>query len=130
MRIPTLLLTCVAIVLGATGVQAQPPTVTWKINANGHEGELVIDSIKEGKVEGTLLGDKIRGSYDEKTRCLSLLRLGTDGHAFQSYKGYLFLNPEEKQTKYNLAGTFQVFAGEGGAGVEYGWYAHVTVSKE
>jgi len=129
MRIPTLLLACAALLLGATSIQAQPPTGTWKINANGHEGELVIDSIMDGKVAGTLLGDTIRGFYDEKSKCLSLLRLGADGNTKQTYKGYLFLN-EEKQTQYNLAGTFQVFGGEGGAGVEYGWYAHVTVPKE
>ncbi len=130
MRIPTILLACVVLLLGAVGVQAEPPTGTWKINANGHEGELVIDSVTDGKVEGTLLGDKIRGFYDEKSKCLSLIRLGADGNTKQTYKGYLFLNPEEKQTKYNLAGTFQVFGGEGGAGVEYGWYAHVTKAKE
>jgi hypothetical protein len=128
MRVPPLFLACVVLLLGAAGVQAQPPTGAWKVNANGHEGELVIDSIKEGKVEGTLLGDKIRGFYDEKSKCLSLLRLGADGGTKQTYKGYLFHNKE--QTKYNLAGTFQVFGGEGGAGVEYGWYAHVAVPKE
>ena len=129
MRTLTLLVTCGALLLTAGRAQAQPPTGSWKINANASEGELVIESITDGKVEGKLLGDRIRGFYDERTKCLSVLRLGGDGVGFQSYKGYLFINPEEKQIRYHFAGTFQVFGGEGGAGTEYGWFAQVSMPK-
>ena len=129
MRTLSLLVTCGVLLLTAARAQAQPPTGTWKINANATEGELVIESITDGKVEGKMLGDRIRGFYDEKTKCLGVLRLGGDGVGFQSYKGYLFINPEEKQIRYHFAGTFQVFGGEGGAGTEYGWYAQVSKPK-
>ena len=69
------------------------------------------------------------GLYDEKTNSLSVGRLNKDGFAFQSYKGYLFLNPEVKQVRYNLAGTFQVQSGEGGLPGEYEWYAWLSKLK-
>jgi hypothetical protein len=123
------LLACGVLLLTSVRTQAQPPTGAWKINANGAEGELVIESITDGKVEGKMLGERIRGFYDEKTKCLSVLRVGGDGIGYQAYKGYLFINPEEKQIRYHFAGTFQVFSGEGSAGAEYGWYAQVTKPK-
>ena len=129
MRMVSPLVACGVLLFTAACAQAQPPTGTWKINANASEGELVIESITDGKVEGKLLGDRIRGFYDERTKCLSVLRLGGDGVGFQSYKGYLFINPEEKQIRYHFAGTFQVFGGEGGAGTEYGWFAQVSMPK-
>jgi hypothetical protein len=145
MRIPSPLLACTALVLASITpqpgavcrartvttacVRSQPPTGTWKINANGSEGELIINCITDGKVEGTLFGNEMLGSYDEKTRSLSVRRLNKGGFAFQSFKGYLFLNPEVKQVRYHLAGTFQVHSGEGGVPGEYGWYAQLSKLK-
>jgi hypothetical protein len=120
---------CRARTVTTASEQSQPPTGTWKINANGTEGELIINSITDGKVEGKLLGNEMLGSYDEKTKSLSVLRLNHDGFAFQSYKGYLFLNPEVQQVRYNLAGTFQVYSAEGGLPGEYGWYAQLSKLK-
>lgn len=103
---------------------AQIPVGAWSFNGNGFQGELIIETAGDGKVEGKLLGDRIVGFFDEKTRCLTLLRF-RDGSAFQSYKGYLFHNPEQGQTQPTLAGLFQVYSKEGGtgSGMEYGWYA-------
>lgn len=146
MRIQGPLLACTALVLAfityqpgavcrartitAACEQFQLSTGTWKINANGSEGELIINCITDGKVEGKMFGNEMLGSYDEKTKCLSVRRLNHGGFAFQSYKGYLFLNPEVKQVRYNLAGTFQVqHSGEGGLPGEYGWYAQISKLK-
>lgn len=109
-------------------VRAQLPTGTWKVNATGFEGELVIKSVNDGKVEGTIFGDAITGSYEEKTKCLSFLRL--QEKANQGYKGYLFSKTVGGDVHYSLAGTFQAFYVSGDGRTEFGWYATITKAKE
>lgn len=131
MRLFPLLAACSVFLLSADSARAEPPIGVWQINANGHEGDLVLNSVDDdGTIEGSLLGDSIRGCYDEATKCLSLLRVDASGGTLQAYKGYLFLNREENNTRFTIAGTFQVFAGEGESGVEYGWYAQVSRAGE
>jgi len=116
--------------VAASAAWGQPPKGSWAINANGFAGELVVESVIDCKVDGTLLGDRMRGFYDEKTACLSVLRLRKDGTTYQSYKGYLFRDVGQKEARYHLAGVFQVYGGEGNRGVEYGWYARLNEPQQ
>ena len=112
------------LLLAPSMVRAQLPTGVWKINATGYKGELVITSIKDGKVEGTLFGDAITGSYEENTKCLTFLRLQQDAN--QGYKGYLFSETAGNQVHYRLAGVFRAYYVSGDGRNQYGWYAKTT----
>ena len=101
----------------------------WNIHANGLEGEFSIDSVRNNRVEGKLLGARVTGFYDEKTKCLSLVRYAQNGAAVQSYKGYLSIVNEPRQVRYTIAGTFQAFADEAGTGAEFGWVAVLARPK-
>lgn len=128
------LMAVVSLVFVSTPAFAQLPTGTWKFNGNGHEGELVIKSVDGGKVEGTVYGQPIVGTYSAKTKRLNFLRLQdpSDPTSFQAFKGYLFQNADEKQVRYTLAGTFVPFGAAGTAGelLEVGWYAQLTKAKK
>lgn len=112
---------------------AQAINGVWKIKANGYSGELIVKSDKDGQIEGTLFGDKVNGSYDRKTRCLTLSRL-RNGALYQSYKGYTFLHADDIEDTHAIAGIFQDFSGDKASEHEYGWFAHlvapVTVQPE
>ena len=115
--------------------QAAPlPTGTWKLNGNGFEGQLVIKSVVDGKVEGTIYGQRIVGMYDARIRRLNFLRLQDpkDPTSFQSWKGYLFLPADGKQTHYVLAGTVMAFGAprHRRSALEAGWYAQLTQGKK
>ncbi|HJZ93952.1 MAG TPA: hypothetical protein VKE40_23965 [Gemmataceae bacterium] len=130
-------LKCVLVVCGLLCIPelalGQPPTGTWKVNGNGHEGELVIKSVAGLKVEGTIYGQPFVGAYDEKTMRLNFLRIQDpkDPTTSQAWKGYLFQNVGETEVKYTLAGTFESFGEGGGAPrLEFGWFAQITKPKE
>src|SRR6516162_7455482 len=107
MRILSFATTFIGLVLIPQVALGQPPTGTWKVNGNGFEGELVIKSVADGKVEGTIYGQPIVGTYDEKTKRLNFLRLQDpkDPTTFQAWTGYLFQNAGEKEVTHTLAGT-------------------------
>ena len=98
----------------------------WTLKANGASGDLILQSVENGKVSGTIFGDDMRGTYDEKTHCLTLYRLHKK-IVFQTYKGYDFLNPGNGDDKFAVAGTFREFSSlPGRPAAEYGWYAHLA----
>jgi hypothetical protein len=128
------LMAVLSLVFVSAPALAQLPSGTWKFNGNGFEGELVIKSVDGGKIEGTVYGQPIVGTYDEKTKRLNFLvmRDPKDPTSFQAFKGYVFQNADEKQIRYTLAGTFVPFSAAGTADgmLEAGWYAQLTKAKE
>jgi hypothetical protein len=110
---------------------AAPPTGNWAINANGHNGVMVLNVIN-GTVTGTLLGNPVKGFWTESSQRLVLYRaingttLSTPPEFIQIYEGYQFpalsSNPTGPQ---RLAGEFQAFAGTGASATRsvFGWYA-------
>jgi hypothetical protein len=133
MRILSFAAAFIALVSLPQVAASQLPTGTWKVNGNGFEGELVIRSVADGKVAGTIYGQPIVGTYDQKTKRLNFLRLQDpkDPRSFQAWKGYLFQNSSEKEITHTLAGTYQPFGEEGGAPMmEFGWFARISKAKE
>ena len=105
--------------LAPTAAGADAPAGTWTINGNGFEGELVLDTVAGGKVSGTMYGETVNGTFDEKTKRLSLVRV-RDGNPFQAYTGYLF-QQVQAGAKPTMAGTFTHLEQTGP--LEAGWYA-------
>ncbi len=98
------------------------PTGDWQINGNGCSGTLAVSVDGNGNVTGTVYGDPIQGFWDDGAQKLTFLRTpNSDPSSSQIYTGYLF----ESIFTYTLAGSFQGFAGTGGAArrAVYGWLA-------
>jgi N-acyl-D-amino-acid deacylase len=113
----------------ASAADLSIPEGAWKFNGDGYEGELVLKVGDAGRVNGTVYGDRIVGWYDAKTRRLGFVRMGDAKEpAFQTYQGYLFSNPDGKNVRYTLAGTFTPSDPNGSAAKipEMGWYARIT----
>ena len=103
----------------------KPPLVpnTWYIVANGYSGRLTLERVQNGVMEGTLLGDEVRGTYNEKTHCLTLQRMRY-GKTFQTYTGYLFQHPQNNGDTRTFAGTFtDVDLRRDPNRPVFGWYA-------
>lgn len=113
---------------------AEYPARTWKLNGNGFEGELIIKSAEDGKVEGTIYGQTIVGIFDEETKRLNFVRLQDpkDPTSFQAWKGYLFQNAAGKEITYTLAGTIQPFGAPGmhQGMMEPGWFAQLRKIRD
>ena len=134
MKFPPFLMAIIAAAFLPQLAVAQLPTGTWKVNGNGFEGELIINTAEGGKVEGTIYGQPLVGTYDETTKQFNFLRLQypKDPTSFQAWKGYFFQNGSEKEVTYTIAGTILPFGAPGThAGMlEAGWYAQLTKAKE
>lgn len=100
---------------------------TWKINGNGAEGELFIESIDaQGKLGGktTVYKNSAIGFWDEPSRKITFMRLTspTQPQSFQAYTGYLM---NDNQT---IAGWFEAFGTAGGGTAQrsvFGWFARL-----
>ena len=128
-----LLLSSFAFVPGEASAQL-PPKGSWKVNGNGFKGVLVITGIaydgKVYRVNGTIYGQQLVGTYDLKTRRLDFLRVQKpkDPSSFQSWSGYMFWNKEGSgRITYTFAGTATPFGPAGGVG-RSGWYAQITTT--
>jgi hypothetical protein len=98
------------------------PTGDWQINGNGWPGTLAVSVDGNGNVTGTVYGDPIQGFWGEGAQKLTFLRSpNNDPSSSQIYTGYLF----KRGSTDTLAGSFQGFAGTGGAArrAVYGWLA-------
>jgi len=111
---------------------------TWKINANGYKGELVIElggtSGDLTQITGTLYDQKIVGHYDARRLRLNFLRMISpkDPTSYQWFTGYLFWKHENTKKGHVMAGTFGSF-GPGGTVnemLEAGWVAERSAKKE
>ena len=112
------------------------PTGTWKINGNGFEGNLNIDSVDaKGTLSGNVFGQPIEGFWDEVSQKIIFMRIITpnDPSTFQIYTGYLFQNPQRptpgQDITHTLTGFFEAFAGTGAVAQRtlYGWMASVVI---
>jgi len=105
---------------------ADLPIGSWTANVNSNKGELVIKTVKDKKVAGTLLGTDFTGTWDGKVLTFQL-----DG---DTYEAQLVSELGEKgKTKFTLTGTrFQTREGINRAapGVHVaktgGWYAQIS----
>jgi hypothetical protein len=117
-------------------------TGTWKINAGGTLGELVIAGVDgQGNVTGTLTSGfagiksaSIGGTWDEAAQRLILV-VNTLLTGAQTYTGFLFKDSLRMpgitgSVVFTLVGSFQVFSSPPGTAdqFEFGWYAQVGVS--
>jgi hypothetical protein len=113
-------------------IQAVPidpgPTVagTWFINANGHQGELVLQ-INDGKVSGTIYGVPIDGTYDARTRRLLFKRMqsANNKRVVQEFSGIVTRVGGADRPRLVMEGTFRSDVGMpwGAPGLKYVWYA-------
>lgn len=98
------------------------PKGNWKINGNGWPGLLFLSVDGSGNVTGTAYENPIQGFWDEGAQKLMFLRSpNNDPSSSQIFTGYLFMT----DNTYTLAGSFQGFAGSGGAArrTVWGWLA-------
>jgi hypothetical protein len=119
----------------------------WRINSNGFEGNLVIESVSAaGAVTGslnTLTGNRIIGFWEESSQELTFSPIAEGGKGMilpVFYKGYLFSTPAGPQPGQDvvctLTGFFQLIDD---AGVLipiqnvnakrniFGWHAQINV---
>jgi hypothetical protein len=94
-RVALALIATLAFVAAARA--ADLPTGTWAANVDGDTGELVIKSVKDGKVTGVLLGTDFTGTWDGKE-----LRFTSGKYTFDAQ---LVREPGDKGlTKFTLTG--------------------------
>jgi hypothetical protein len=101
-------------------------TGTWKVDGNGHQGDLVIQNVgADGRLTGTIYGQPIKGWWDEEDRRITFLRQA----ASQSWDGYGWEQPIGSDVNFFLAGSFETYAGGGGSAKRptYGWFATMHV---
>jgi hypothetical protein len=110
-------------------------TGTWKINANGFEGDLNIDSVdSQGNLSGTVFGNNILGFWDDVAMKITFIRVvdPSNPSTFQIYTGFLFQNPTQPDAgdnvTFTLTGSFEAFSGTGAVAqrVVYGWFAQIV----
>ena len=124
------------------------PIGGWRLNVNGLEGGLMIESVETATsvVEGSIhavsaLGNsRIRGSWNEATQCLTfvVIRVGSQDLVLPTFfRGLLFgspLNaPPGQDISWTLAGSVWDVTLSGDIGVhgtsrrnEFGWFAQLT----
>jgi hypothetical protein len=92
-------------------------TGSWWLNGNGHYGDLVLRAAGDGKVEGTVFGQPLAGTFDAATKQLVFKRMldATDATGRQIYTGTL-RQVSQKPPRFALEGTFQA-----APGVEPSW---------
>lgn len=120
----------------------------WRINSNGFEGYLSIESVSAaGAVTGslnTLTGNRIIGFWEESSQELTFSPLAEGGNGIMIlpvfYKGYLFNTPANPQPGQDfvctLAGFLQLI-GDAGALIPiqnvnakrniFGWHAQISI---
>ncbi|MFY9883986.1 MAG: hypothetical protein WAL67_02610 [Candidatus Cybelea sp.] len=115
-------------------------TGTWKINAGGTVGQLVITSVDGlGNVTGSLTSGfagiksvSIAGIWDEVAQRLMLV-VNTLLSGAQTYTGFLFKDSLRMpgvtgSVVFTLVGSFQVFSLPATTDqFEFGWYAQIGV---
>jgi hypothetical protein len=99
----------------------------WRVNSNGFEVDLIIDTIDEsgnlkGKMkQGTQKSDAVNGMWNKSEGKLTFTRqtVGGDASSSQIYTGYLMAGDNR------LAGSFKAFPGTGGKANRsvFGWVA-------
>lgn len=102
----------------------------WEIHANGGRGTLRLEEIDElGRIFGTAFEQRITGWWSERARRLTFVRENGDSEttADQAYEGYGWdeLPAPGEPRVYYLAGSYEAFAGGGGAKdrQSFGWVA-------
>jgi hypothetical protein len=98
----------------------------WRINANGTELDLVIDTIDQaGGFKGKMIKgkqvDQVMGVWNKSEGKMTFTRQtgGNDPSSVQIYEGYLMAGDNR------LAGSFEAFSGTGGTATRnmFGWLA-------
>jgi len=99
---------------------AQSPAsigMAWKINGNGHVGDLVLQQAADGRLSGTIYGQTAEGFYAPGAGSLVLVRF-QGSRPFQVFIG--------SATPQGLRGEFYALAPDGGASpgrLRYDWVA-------
>jgi hypothetical protein len=131
-RIRNLLLGTIAAFCLTSAASAASPVGTWSFDGNGYSGPLVINLDGGHNVTGSLIGDPIRGFWDDAAQKLVIYRVykntnvGTPPINIQVFTGYLFpANASQATGAQRLAGSFEAFSGTGGTATRnvFGWYA-------
>jgi hypothetical protein len=125
-----MLLYAAVCVLGFGGGGAMPAATlagAWKFEGNGFRGPLVVRVDADGKVEGSIHGQPITGTFDAAMRRLVFKRLRNtqDREGVQVYHATLVRVPDTDPPRHRLEGTFQSIAGPywGRADMRYTWKA-------
>jgi|GEM_PF-6932531 len=121
----------IAVLLAAPVSAAPFPEGTWEFNGNGRKGELVLTADRGSghlvRLEGTVYGQPVVGTYDRRIRRVNLLRLIRPGDptSFQSIQGYLFKQGKDSALERVMAGTLGPIGPRGTADemLEAGWSA-------
>ena len=117
------------------------PTGVWKVNVNGTEGDLTIQTPnQQGVFAGVVLGKNVKGFWDEASQTITfniLVGALIDFPAVVTFKGYLFRssNPVPGgDVLTTLTGFVQANDGNGGFPFVtgnsrhnvFGWFAQIT----
>jgi hypothetical protein len=101
------------------------PGGIWRITGNGFVGDLVIRLAANGKVEGTIYGQPIAGTFDAATKKLVFKRMKNpaDTAGVQLWTGTLIRIPDTDRPHFRLEGTYRSIAGPqwGKADTDYTW---------
>jgi hypothetical protein len=120
---PTLAAVVLAVVLSGRAEAQSLPSGPWEIHANGHRGELRINSVnQDGTCMATVFGDQTICFWDGTAQRITFLRANPDPSVVQVYTGYMF---SELFEDFYLTGYFEAFPGSGATARRsvFGWFA-------
>ena len=112
------------------------PTGTWKIVANGLQGELNINSVDgEGNLDANMViqgtpESQLIGLWDDSAQKIAFFRvLDPASPVTQVYTGFLFDNSRDQPTNltYTLTGFFEALQSVPAHRTLYGWFAQITI---
>ena len=120
----------VAAVLAPSYVQGQSqPNIQgqWKINGNGHVGDMRLSVAADGAVTGSIYGDQLLGVYTRSSRWLAFARL-RGGKPIQVWRGQVW----QTASPPRISGNFWAVAPGGGASGsrnKFNWVGRAMTSR-
>lgn len=95
------------------------PVGTWRIDANGFYGDLVITNANP--VQGTIYGQQITGLWEAVPQKLTFMRISSTPASSQVYTGYVF--PAQRGATaagFKMGGSFEAISSASSGKVLYG----------
>ena len=113
------------------------PIGTWKMNLNGTEFDLQIQSVPDGNLDGMFRGGAVRGFWDEASQTITFDVPTTSPEgalAFTLFKGCLFRTPANPTAGQDVVATLtgfaeattRIFLPANSRRTEVGWFAHIA----
>ena len=113
------------------------PIGTWKMNVNGTEFDLQIQSVQDGNLEGMFRGAAVRGFWNEASQTITfdVPTTSPEGkQAFTLFNGCLFRTPANPPPNQDVVATLTgfaevttpIFLPANSRRTVFGWFAQIS----